>query len=310
MKLRTKAALVAVGIVGIVGLLALNRREDESLGAVASRPATVVTPDASPRSSVETPNTREDEAACAGQTLHVRLDNSTHDLCVSDTRADQNGAIRTWRVDSIDGTGRWLRIDTAGGKVLSATLGGGISAQFQCKDDACSGITIGRHDVQGVRTISLEEAPLKRAGLDSAAAGSELARVSGTLKTLPQEQMASLACAGEGVSIVTSDSSSQAFCPKGGAGFEIADNGHRTYRFTNLDGASILVVVDQSENVREVRFEGDDRLSCRGAACGVRISAPTAQGERFFEFAGTTLIENRRGESNAVVNGTLVLPAL
>jgi hypothetical protein len=128
---------------------------------------------------------------------------------------------------------------------------------------------------------------------------------------IPPEQLSELACAGQGVSIVTSDSSSQTFCPQGGAGFEIGDDGAKRYRFTSLDGESILVATDENQQIRQVQYEGEVSLACRSAECSsVRISAADAEGAHRFTFSGTTLIETESGQSNAVLNGSLILPPL
>jgi hypothetical protein len=243
------------------------------------------------------------QAPCKGQLLDVRSDELTHSVCVGATSTLQNGGVRVYRVESLSGPGYTLRIEAAGSSILSAALGIDGEKVFRCDRKACAGLEIGRHDVESVRVISLNQVAL-------ANTRDERVTVSGRLQTMPEDQVPGLACTGQGVSIITSDSSSMTFCPKGGAGFEIGNDGNRTYRFTNLDGASLLVAVDQDHRARRVEYQGDVALICSSSTCGVQISAANSAGERTFTFAGTTLLEVSTGQSNAVLNGTLLVPPL
>jgi hypothetical protein len=219
---------------------------------------------------------------------------------VTDVSTDQNGSVRSYRVASLEAPNRWLRIDAVGTRVLSAAFGGLDTRDFRCSETQCSGIAIGPRDVQGARIISLNQTY-----------GDGAVLVSGQLRTVPEEQLAGLACTDQGVSITTSDSSSVSFCPKGGAGFEMSGDGVKTYRFSNLDGESIRVAVDRAEQVTRVEYSGESTLACRPPSCGaIHISPPNGSGERTFTFAGTTLIETNQADRSAVMSGTLVLPQL
>jgi hypothetical protein len=243
---------------------------------------------------------------CQQRQIELTLGGQKQSVCVGDVSSVQNGSVRRYQVDAVDSSQRWLRIEAVGSTVLSAALGLGVSKQFQCRESDCAQIAIGRRDVQGVRVISL-----RAASLSSVSGNEENAVVSGELSTSPEDRLPGLACTDQGLNITTSDSSSFSFCPKGGAGFELGSDGNKTYQFTSLDGESIRVAVDQNERVKQVVFQGDSTLACKSAACGiVRLSAVDRAGERTFTFAGTTLIETSKADRNAVLNGTLILPAL
>jgi hypothetical protein len=220
----------------------------------------------------------------------------------------QNGSVRVYEVEAIQGPQHSLRIEALGSAVLSAALRTGASLRFRCEGD-CRGILIGRHDVEGARTITLNQLSLPDARADGSSSPRDVATLTGELRTVPEDRVPALACAGQGVSMVTSDGSASTFCPNGGAGFEIGADGSRRYRFTNLDGASILIGVDEDHRARRVEYEGEEVLVC-AAACSVRVSRLGEAGERIFTFEGTTLLEAPMGQRNAVLNGTLIVPSL
>ena len=266
-----------------------------------AEPAPDATPTQAPGLPAPLPQTSE---RCSTQQVDVVLDARKEAVCVGATTAEQDGSIRTYRVESDGGPPRWLRIEASGNLVLSAALGAGDRVEFECREKECSGISIGRRDVQGVRIISLREVALR----DS---GKALARVSAQLRTAPEDHLFALSCGSQGVSISASDSSSIAFCARGGAGFEIGGDGRKSYRFLNLDGEFLRVAVDEQERVQKIEFHGDTTLSCAAGGCvGARISDENAAGERTFTFAGTTLTEISKADTSAVLNGTLTLPAL
>jgi hypothetical protein len=245
---------------------------------------------------------------CTGQTVRLVRGSEMDEICVGDTRMVQNGSVRVYEVHALAGPPRWLRIEAMGRTVLSVAFGGATEPRLRCEQTHCRGIVIGRHDVEGVRTISLKDVALFEVRAGRSLSPDPVAAVSATLKTLPEDRVPALACTGQGVSIVTSDGSVSTFCPHGGAGYEIVA-GTRRYRFTNLDGASILVSVDSDHRPKRVEYEGDDALVC-AAGCRVRVSGPNAGGERIFTFEGTTLLETGMGQRNAILNGTLIVPSL
>jgi hypothetical protein len=290
---RLTGFVVLAGLAALAVLLLTQRRGEAPSVAGAA--------DETPAMQAVSPSVAREEArnapaaACPDPQLTITMTGSPRKACVGTLDVTQNGSVRSYRVTTIDEPRQTLRIDAAGTMVIAAQLG-----DFECREAACMGISISRHDVQGIRTITLSSAILKH--------GADATTIDGKLRTLPEEQV--MPCEGQGVSVVTSDSSTSSFCPQGGAGFEIGNDGARTYRFTNLDGESILVAVDDAERVKRVTYEGESTLACTGAACSVRISAPDSAGARTFTFGGTTVIDTTSGQRNAVLNGTLVLPPL
>jgi hypothetical protein len=221
-----------------------------------------------------------------------------------------NGSVRSHQIATLTAPQRWLRVEVAGGAILSAAWGSDLRPDFHCQATECKGIAISRRDAQGARVMTFERTQLMRIHSGGMQSIQESVQLSGRFD-IPPEQLSELTCADQGVSIVTSDSSSQIFCPQGGAGFEMSDDGAKRYRFTSLDGESILVATDRNQQVRQVQYQGEVSLACRSAECGnVRISAIGSEGAHRFTFSGTTLIETQSGQSNAVLNGSLILPPL
>jgi hypothetical protein len=109
--------------------------------------------------------------------------------------------------------------------------------------------------------------------------------------------------------VTAADGAATSFCPKGGAGFEVAPEGGRVYRFTSLEGESILVGVGREGAVRRVEYQADSARGCEATACfGVQVSTPGPQGERTVTFTGTTLADT--AGSTTALNGILKVPAL
>jgi hypothetical protein len=258
----------------------------------------------------ESPEVLNLSLSCPGQQLEVAGNGSTESVCMGALITKHNGSVRSYQVATLTTPQRWLRVEAAGGTILSAAWGSEQRPDFHCQAAECKGITISRRDAQGARVMTFERTPLMRTRSNAMASTQESLQLSGHVE-IPRDELPELACAGQGVSIVTSESSSQTFCPQGGAGFEIDDDGTKRYRFTSLDGESILVATDQNQQVRQVQYQGEVSLACRSFECGsVWISVADAEGARRFSFSGTTLIETENGQSNAVLNGSLILPPL
>jgi hypothetical protein len=300
---RTWVVLSLLGTTAIIALVVLKRGNSVEPDAL-NPPAVEVRHEQSKRASeIATPTPTS--FSCSGQRLDIVMDGDVEPVCMGALVTKHNGSVRSHQVASLTAPQRWLRVEVAGGDILSVAWGSELRPDFQCQAAECEGITIGRRDAQGVRVMTLEQTSLN--GTPPVQGSVQL---SGRLE-IPPEPLSELACADQGVSIVTSDSSSQTFCPGGGAGFEINDDGTKRYRFTSLDGESILVATDQNQQVRQVQYQGEISLACRSVECGsVRISAADASGARRFTFSGATLIEIESGQSNAVLNGSLILPPL
>lgn len=255
-------------------------------------------------------------SACIAQRIDLALGGKSIAACVGETITVQNGGLRVYTVETSAAPKRWLRIGAAGSTVISAGLGLGASPdiqaepEFQCEGRGCKGIVIGPHDSQGVRTIAMDHAVLVAATANKVPSADEIVMVTGSLQTVAEENLPGLACTGQGVNITTSEGSALSFCPQDGAGFETGPGGNRVYRFSSLDGESVLVAVDDNQAVRQVEYRGERDRVCAAAACvGVRVSSPDPSGERTVTFAGTTVVE-AQGNSGAVLNGTLRVPRL
>lgn len=85
-------------------------------------------------------------APCREQQIEITEDQRAETVCVSDTTSDQNGSVRTYRVDAADGTDRSLLIEAMGSTILSAALGGDSRPTYKCENNRCNG-KIGRAHV-------------------------------------------------------------------------------------------------------------------------------------------------------------------
>jgi hypothetical protein len=305
---RTWVVLSLLGTTAIIALVVL--KHGNSVEQDALNPPAVEARHEQSKPASEIATATPTSFSCSGHRLDVVTNDNVEPVCMGALVTKHNGSVRSHQVASLTAPQRWLRVEVAGGDILSAAWGGELRPDFQCQAAECEGITISRRDAQGVRVMTLEQTPLMRAHSNGTPPVQGSVQLSGRFE-IPPEPLSALACADQGVSIVTSDSSSQTFCPGGGAGFEINDDGTKRYRFTSLDGESILVATDQNQQVRQVQYQGEVSLACRSVECGsVRISAADASGARRFTFAGATLIEIESGQSNAVLNGSLILPPL
>lgn len=295
--------MLSLGTTAIIALVVLKRGNSVEQEAPDPPAVEVRHERSNPASEIATATPTS--FSCSGQQLDIVMDGDVEPVCMGALVTKHNGSVRSHQVASLTAPRRWLRVEVAGGDILSAAWGSELRPDFQCQAAECEGITIGRRDAYGVRVMTLEQTPLMRAHSNDGSM-----QLTGRFD-IPPEALSELACADQGVSIVTSDSSSQTFCPGGGAGFEINDDGTRRYRFTSLDGESILIATDQNQQIRRVQYQGEVSLACRSIECGsVRISAADASGARRFTFSGATLIEIESGQSNAVLNGSLILPPL
>ena len=291
------AALIAVVVIAFWS----HGGSEPSVGKQTAPPSRGAEPLSAPEVSAASVSAqRSSMETCDGQTLELTLNGARSTPCFSSVSATQNGSVRSYQIQTANGPARSLRIDASGTIIVAAFLSTDSTPIFRCKGETCKGISIGKRDAEGVRTISL-----KQAVLSEAAGGS--ATLSGNIKTLPEDKLLNgLACDDQGLNMIATDGSTTTFCPKGGVGFEIGDDGNTTYRFTNLDNESLLVVVNPSHQVQRVAFEGESSYACQGGDCRqLQISDG-----RVFRFSGTSLIDTRSGESNTVLNGTLIVPPL
>jgi hypothetical protein len=240
-------------------------------------------------------------SACQEQQLDVVMGGKSRRHCVGRTQVVRNGSVRTYRVEAHGANGASLKVDAGGGVILSAELGSADEAAFTCREGRCAGISMGPHDQQGARSILLDQVRLLRHKPDGA---EDLAIVSGKLRTVPDDELASSTCVGQVLLISIGDGTVH-FCPDAGTGFDLDDDGGKTYRFTNIDGGSLGVQLDKDDVLRKVEYE---RFACNGAACvGARVSPAEPDGSRNFVFQGTTLVERDTGSAAAILNGNVVL---
>ncbi|HEY0943588.1 MAG TPA: hypothetical protein VGE08_26115 [Steroidobacter sp.] len=309
---RTWIVVVLLGTAVAIGYAVMKQGDDGEQRSMVSATVELRNERMEPANEVadEQVEVARPVVSCRGNQLQVDTNADVESVCLGTLTTKYNGSVRSHQVATLATPQRWLRVEVAGGTILSAAWGGELRPDFYCQGAACKGITISRRDARGARVMTLERTQLMRAPSNEMSSVQASLQLSGQL-TIPPEELPEFACADQGVSIVTSDSSSQTFCPLGGAGFELADDGTKRYRFTSLDGESIVVATDQDQQIRQVQFDGEVSLACRSFGCGsVRISAADVEGARRFTFAGTTLIDADSGQTNAVLNGSLILPPL
>ncbi|MFC4311817.1 hypothetical protein ACFPN2_22220 [Steroidobacter flavus] len=306
--MRTWIVPLLVGTVAIVALAVTKQGEDVEQHPINQSAITARTERIESAPAIV--ETSKSARSCAGQQLEIAMNETIEPVCMGTFVTKHNGSVRAHQISTLTVPQRWLRVEVAGGTILSTAWGSHVRPEFHCQAGGCKGITISRRDARGVRMMTFEHTALMPTSSNATPSTRESLRLSGRIE-IPAEELSELACPDQGVSIVTSDSSSQTFCPQGGAGFEVADDGSKRYRFSNLDGESILVATDQNQQIRRVQFEGEVSLACRTGECGsVRMSVADAEGARRFTFSGTTLIDTESGQSNAVLNGSLILPPM
>jgi hypothetical protein len=235
--------------------------------------------------------------ACPDQSVRISVGQKPPKTsCLNPTRTIQNGNVRTYRIDALDPDGPLLRADVAGDSILRADLSYAGSGKFSCVREKCGGISMGPYDSQGARSLRFESAKL--------AAGNETLVVSGTFRTIPDDQLSSTSCTGQ-LLYINIGAGTVHFCPDGGTGFEIQDDGSTTYRFINGEGKTLAVGVGRQGALQSVEYGA---FSCRSPRCaGVRVSPASAEGRRNFIFQGTTLTEQETGVATAILSGNIVL---
>ncbi len=242
--------------------------------------------------------------ACQEQQISVLADGRPQSICLGRTQVVQNGNVRTFRADEQGGKGQWLRVDAAGETIIAVEMSDAGQGNYTCKWSKCAGISIGPHDAQGARSIVFDKARLSRLKVVDDEAADEFVALSGKLKTVPDDQLPATTCVGQLLHISVG-AGTMHFCPDGGTGFDMEDDGGMTYRFTNADGGSVGVRMDRGGTLRQVEF---GKFACKAPACvGVEIAPVHADGGRRFAFRGTTLLERDGGAAAAILNGNIVL---
>jgi hypothetical protein len=242
--------------------------------------------------------------ACQEQQISISANGGLQHLCLGRTQVVQNGNVRTFRADEQGGKGQWLRVDAAGETIVSVEVNESGQGNYACKWSKCAGVSIGPHDAQGARSIVFDKARLSRMKVVVDEAVDEFVALSGKLKTVPDDQLPATTCVGQ-LLYISVGAGTIHFCPDGGTGFDIEDDGGMTYRFTNADGGSVGVRMDRGGTLRRVEFGS---FACNAPACAaVDIAPADADGRRKFAFRGTTLLERDGGAASAILNGNIVL---
>ncbi|MBS0448297.1 MAG: hypothetical protein JSR59_20410 [Proteobacteria bacterium] len=258
---------------------------------------------AMPRSA-RAPSPARAAVACVAQRFDVTFAGHAESSCVGATQVLQNGSLRSYRVDAQGHGTRWLVIDAAGNRVVSAALGTGDSPEFECRDDQCADIVVGEADLQGMRRIALDAARLPRntgPGDDAVLTG-QLTAAEG------DADVAVGACRGQSVLISRQDAAPLHFCPDDGSSIDSADAGYVTYSFLGLDGGSIRVSFDAGGILHRVSYGA---LRCIDDGCAYVSIAPAVEGGRVMDFGGT-LVQEEGGDGVrrnwATLTGRLLLP--
>lgn len=271
------------------------RHEPGLAAAVLSEPVAPV--------AVAAPKSKPATTRCMDQRMEITVDGVPFQQCLGATHTVRNGSILTHRADPQDPDGRWLNIEVGGKTIFAAQIGTGGRIDYQCERDKCSGIAVGPYDAQGARIIVLSNAALFRESTTHPGE-QQTALVTGQIRVMPDDQSASTACV-EQVLLINIGNETVHFCPDGGTGFDLDEDGGKTYRFTNGDGASVAVDTDPHEALRRVEYNG---YSCLARACGgVSVSEPSSNGTRHFSFRGTMLVQGGADGASALLNGNLIL---
>lgn len=293
----------------------------------APPPAAVAVVVAEPASAASAPAL----PACAHQQLDLTTADGVQRACVSATRTRQNGSVRSFVVEP-EGTSGWqLAIDTAAERVLAVRLrraaqGTQPAALFACEGRACQGVAIGAPDAHGARTLTVSDARLQtpppgqrrrppgseRAPRATDAPDAPAVHLRAALAIPPDHQQAMPPCPDPGITVVEGQGGSvRLFCPLGGAGYEIDDDGRVRFAFRDLEGRQLVVALAADRGVASVSYGA---LTCRAPQCGgVDIQAQGDAGDwavaRRFTFSGTTLGSAPGGGRRATLNGTVTMPS-
>ncbi|MBS0448285.1 MAG: hypothetical protein JSR59_20350 [Proteobacteria bacterium] len=225
--------------------------------------------------------------ACPHESLELSSADQHEIACIGPMTATQSGSLRRYRA-AAEGLSRWsLELDTAQGRVTAARIVDAGGLRFMCRP--CSGMALTRPDAHGRYRIEIADAMLQG---DAAAW-----RLHASLQAPP-----GAACRTTSLAVVEQDGALIDFCADGGAGFELADDGTKRYRFDDLAGQTLTVAVDAEGAVREARL-GD--LACRAAGCS-GLEMHVAGEARTFDFSGVRF--TGAPDRSATLNGQLAVP--
>jgi hypothetical protein len=255
---------------------AVTRPREEATGA-ATRPAVPV--------------------VCRDQSLDITVDEEApRTACLGKTRTIANGSVRTHRVEAQGRDVPTVMVDTGDGAVLRVELVYPDGGKFSCLRDKCGGVSMGAYDTQGARPIRFSGAKLTR--------GERTASITGTLRTMPDDQVSGTTCVGQLLYISVGEGTLH-FCPDSGSGFQMRPDGSIAYRFMNGDGKKVGIRVGRDDAVQAVEY---DSFTCQMPNCsGVRVARIGTDEQRSFTFQGTVLAEQGAGAASVILNGNLIL---
>ena len=228
------------------------------------------------------------------------------EVCVDTRSTIQNGGSRAYRFTFLGENAKILSVNATGTAIDHVELTLASGKRFLCEAEGCTGVVIGKRNAEGKRVIGLDST-LK---LEADSGATESATISAKLNTMRDQDVSGLACIGQGVTLIGSDNSSVDFCPLGGHGFSMTEEGSKIFHFSNLENEEIRIEVGEDESLRKISFGGDD-LACTAESCtGFSITPPNAKGERVLTFAGTVLTSRLASGETITLNGTLLQPAI
>jgi hypothetical protein len=311
---RSRSALWLVGpVLGGVILyclvIAWIGRDQTAAGKVSLPKNSMVQPPPAVSAAVRPsdPVARDGSARCPAQSLVIGRAGVRNMLCAGATRTQQMGGIRRHTVPVDSRREQWLRVDAVGTRIVGMWLGNGNRAEFRCTGSDCRGIMIGEPDAAGVRQITLRDVEMLSIKPGDRLSTDEIVSIEGVIRTGSETSTGLQGCDTPSLSVIGPDHVLSNFCPRGGSGLEINDDGTRTYRFSSLDGISLEIVIDDKGAILKVDYAGDKPANCTRATCaGVSVEPASPDGSQTFRLASTALTSNPDGTRFSTLTGTLV----
>jgi hypothetical protein len=288
----------AVGALAVVGILALTPHAPIERNAYVPHVPVAAVPLRPANRVHEVPPALSDPA-CPSSLL-IELDGSPRTACIATTRVHDRGNLVTYDIALENPKGR-LMIDRTGKRVMAARLELAGARRLSCDQDTCAGgIEISELGKDGGRRIALHEVALL---------GATAAVVSGTL-SMHERAPGEVLCDRPKLTVIESGGRIRDFCPMGGAGFEVAEDGSRKYRFDALSGDTLMLELGADFRLRAAKLSGSDGdAACRGAQCaGVRRQSPSPGIEDAFSFEAVPLTAVD-GVATSTLTGRLEIPS-
>lgn len=282
------------------------------LRAASTAKALPLIPPAQPSSYSLTPTAAAKtsaDASCGLETIRITNTTTHHRFgeCVSAVHSSQNGIVRSHRFSGGRDLNWFLYVETSGGTISRIETGHGGTAAFQCRDEHCQGVTLGRPDFNGVQRITLRQTLLARVIPSARPDDADTLVIDATLTS----GALTVACPSASVTMNFSDNSYGTFCALGGIGSELRDDGRWLHRFRDLDGETLTLTVTADNRIVAIDFD-DGRYRCENTACGgASITQEDAAGSRDIRFWGAVLRGPAAdgGTETVALNGGLQMKA-